>query len=154
VGFVDNIIGGMRDDNWGRKRVIVLAACFATTSALLPGAAVSLRMGRWGPVPRHCLELRASISGPHRGATGARSERAAACSVEGCGGALGARVRQALERERWPFVVPSPAAGIQLSDDIVFSDGLMSLRGREEYLAASAAFQVQILEGPIYSDVI
>ena len=126
--------------------MLVLAACVARASALLSGAPVLLRMGRCGPVPRHCLELRASISG--------RSERGAACNVEGGGGALGARVREALERERWPFVVPSPAAGIQLSDDIVFSDGLQSLRGRDSYLAASADFQAQILESSIYSDVI
>ena len=140
---------------WGHKRVLlVLAACVATASALLSGSAVSLQMGRLGPIPRHCLELRASISGPQRGAPRARSERAAACSVEGGGGTLGARVREALERERWPFVVPSPAAGIQLSDDIVFSDGLQSLRGRSVYLAASADFKAPILESPIYSDVI
>lgn len=96
-----------------------------------------------GPVPCLCLRLHATIGGRRRGAPGAKSERAEACSVDSGGGALGARVRQALERERWPFLVPWPAAGIQLSDDVVFSDGLQSLRGREQYLAASEAFQAQ-----------
>ena len=105
------------------RALVVVGWCIAAADALLPTAAVASRRPGRGPLT---CEL--------GGGSPVRRE------------ALDARVRTALARERWPFVVPAPRAGIELSEDVVFSDGLQSLRGREQYLAASAAFQRQLRE--------
>lgn len=67
-------------------------------------------------------------------------------TVQG-GSALASQVREALEHNNWPFLLEQQeAAGIQLSDTVIFSDGLQTLSGKEAYLDAAAAFKTQLMD--------
>jgi len=46
----------------------------------------------------------------------------------------------------WPFFGLTPGDSIQLSESVAFGDGLQTLAGKEQYLAAARAWRKQLLD--------
>ena len=46
----------------------------------------------------------------------------------------------------WPFFGLTPGGSIQLSESVAFGDGLQTLAGKEQYLAAARAWREQLLD--------
>jgi len=53
------------------------------------------------------------------------------------GGTLEARVREALRNNRWPYGGQSPRECMQISEGVEYSDGLLTLVGKDAYLSGS-----------------